>query len=74
MLGSLSYEEILDLSNRISTSSTNIRNIVEKYGNELAEVINFCDSLDSYSKFIDSNVSLNKDADTALEYMIEKNK
>ncbi len=74
MLGSLKYEELLELSNSISTSSKNIRTIIEKYGGDLSEVLNFCDSLDSYSKFIDSSINLNKDADQALQFMIEKNK
>lgn len=74
MLGILSYEEMIELSKSLSESSKNIRTIIENYVDDLSNVIEFCDSIDSYSKFIDSNVSLNKDADQALQYMIEKNK
>lgn len=74
MLGSLNYNEIQELSKSLSNSSKNIRSIIEKYGDNLINVIEFCDSIDSYSKFIDNNISLNKDADQALAYMIEKNK
>lgn len=74
MLGSLSYEEMIKLSTAISESSQKIREIAAKYGDNLGEVINFCDSLDSYSKFIESSVSLNRDADSALQFMIDKNK
>lgn len=74
MLGSLNYDELLELSKSLSDSSKNIRTIVEKYGDDLINVIEFCDYIDSYSKFIDSSVSLNKDADYALQYIIEKNK
>lgn len=74
MLGSLKYDEIQELSKSLSNSSKNIRAIIEKYGDNLISVIEFCDSLDSYSNFIDNNISLNKDADQALKYMIEKNK
>lgn len=74
MLGSLSYEELLELSKSLSDSSNNIRTIIEKYGGDLNAAIEFCDSVESYSKFIDNNISLNKDADQALQYMIEKNK
>lgn len=74
MLGSLNYDEIQELSKSLSNSSKNIRSIIEKYGDSLISVTEFCDSIDSYSKFIDNNISLNKDADQALEYMIEKNK
>lgn len=74
MLGSLSYEELMNYAKSIETSSDSIRNIVSKYGEDLADVINFCDSLDSYVKYIESSITLNKDADKALEYIIEKNK
>ena len=74
MLGSLNYNEIQELSKSLSNSSKNIRAIIEKYGDNLINVIEFCDSIDSYSKFIDNNISLNKDADQALEYITQKNK
>lgn len=74
MLGSLNYDELLELSKSLLNSSKSIRTMIETYENDLASVIEFCDTIDSYSKFIDSNVSLNKDADQALEYIIEKNK
>lgn len=74
MLGSLSYDEIKKLSGSLSNSSNNIRQIVTKYNDELTDVVDFCNSLDAYAKFIDSSINLNKDADEALKYMIEKNK
>ncbi len=74
MLGSLSYDEIKKLNDSLSNSSNNIRQIVTKYNDELADVVDFCNSLDAYAKFIDSSINLNKDADEALKYMIEKNK
>ena len=74
MLGSLNYDVIQELSKSLSNSSKNIRAIIEIYGDYLISVIEFCDSLDSYSKFIDNNISLNKDADQALEYITQKNK
>ena len=74
MLGSLSYDEIKKLSDSLSNSSNNIREIVTKNNDELADVVDFCNCLDAYAKFIDSSINLNKDADEALKYMIEKNK
>ena len=74
MLGSLSYEELLKQAESIANSSNNIREIVTQYGEDLSDVISFCNSLDSYVKYIESSVTLNKDADLALKYMIEKNK
>lgn len=74
MMNSLSYDELSDLSQSLSNSSENIRKIIEKYGEDLTKVMEFCDCIDSYSKFLDTNISLNKDADQALQYIIEKNK
>lgn len=74
MLGSLSYEELIGQAKSIETSANNIRNIISKYGDDLVDVSSFCDSLDSYVKYIESSINLNKDADKALNYMIEKNK
>lgn len=74
MLGSLSYEELLQLANSISTSSNNIRSIASKYNENLNDIISFCDSLDSYVKYIENSVTLNKDADLALQYIESKNK
>lgn len=73
MLGSLSYDEVKKLSDSLSNSSSNIRQICSKY-DELVDIGDFCNSLDAYTKFIDSSINLNKDADEALKYMIEKNK
>lgn len=74
MLGSLSYDDLLKQAESISSSSNSIREIVTQYGENLKEVISFCNSLDSYVKYIESSVTLNKDADLALQYMIDKNK
>lgn len=74
MLGSISYDEAKNLSDSLLNSSSTIRKIADKYSEDLSGVLEFCNSLDSYAKFIDSSITLNKDADEALLYMIEKNK
>lgn len=74
MLGALSYEELKKLSDNLDSSSNNIREVIEKYGDSMNEVLEFCNRIEAYSKFINSNISLNQDADTALLYMINKNK
>lgn len=73
VLGSISYEEAKTASASLLNSSTTIRKIIDKYGDNLSEIVEFCNSLDAYIKFIDSNISLNIDADEALRYMMEKN-
>ena len=75
MIGSLSYEQMSKLANDLASSSSTIRQIIEKYSSEqVNEIYNFCDILDSYSRFLLSYVDLYKDSDAALKYMIDKNK
>ena len=74
MLGTVSYEELSNQAKSIEASANSIRSIVSKYSEELGDVISFCDILDSYVKYIESSITLNKDADVALQYLIDKNK
>ncbi len=75
MIGSLTYEEMLKLSEDLAKSSESIRSIINKYDSDsIKNVVGFCDSIDSYSRFLNSSVELFKDSDEALKVMIEKNK
>lgn len=74
MIGDLSYEEMKKVSESLSSSSQIIRSIVEKYNPDLNSITDFCDSLDRYTKFLETSVQLYQDSDEALETMIEKNK
>ena len=65
MLGSISYDEAKTSSASLLSSSATIRKIIDKYGEDLSEVAEFCNSLEAYVKFIDSNIDLNIDADEA---------
>ena len=73
MIGDLKYEDISNYASQLQSSSNNIKGIVAKYP-EIQNIKNFCNTLDSYIRFLLSTVSLYSDSERALSYIIEKNK
>ena len=75
MIWSLSYEEMSNLAKSLSNSSSKIREVIGKYNSDkLNKIIDFCDTIDAYARFLTSYVELYQDSDEALKFMIEKNK
>lgn len=75
MIGNLSYDEMLHLARQLENSSFNIKEVMKKYNSDqVSEIYDFCDSVDSYSRFLTTYVELYQDSDEALKFMIEKNK
>ena len=74
MIGEMTYEEMEQAYKSLAKSSQIIREIIDKYHPNIDQVTEFCDSLDNYSKFLETSVKLYQDSDSALKVMIEKNK
>ena len=74
MIGEMTYDEMDKAYRSLTKSSQVIRNIVDKYHPDMDAITEFCDSLDNYSKFLETSVKLYRDSDAALEFMIKKNK
>lgn len=74
MIEKLTYDEVLAFSKKLNSSSKTIREIMNHYEEDLKEIEDFCDSLDTYISFLDSSVNLYKDSDKALEFIMNKNK
>lgn len=75
MIGSIKYEDMENYSTVLLDSSKMIKEIVGKYNiDDFSAVVDFCDKIESYSRFLSSSVDLFKDSDLALQSMIEKNK
>lgn len=74
MIGEMSYEEMKKTAQMLSQSSQTIRSIIENYDPDLNSVTDFCNSLDNYTKFLETSLELYQDSDEALKVMIEKNK
>jgi len=65
MIGNFTYEEVLKYSVKLYKESIILKELIN--GKNLQELDDFVSSLDSYSKYLESCVELNKDADNALE-------
>lgn len=75
MIGSLSFEEFIKYAESLKVSSDNLRKLLKKYESYgVDRVLEFCDTIDSYSRYLSSTVQLYKDSDEALKTIIEKNK
>ena len=75
MIGSLSYEEFMKYADSLKGSSNNLKNVIKKYESYgIDRVLEFCDSIDLYSRYLSSTVQLYRDSDEALKTIIEKNK
>lgn len=72
MIDKLSYEELKNIANLLDRSSKSIREIANKYSNELDKVSEFCSSIDSYVNFIESSIKLYQDSEIALESIKRK--
>lgn len=73
MIGKLTYEQIEQLTAILSTSSSNLRELLNSYQNnpELGprtdKMLNFCSDVDKYINQLTSTLKLNKDADIVIE-------
>lgn len=75
MIGSLSYDEFMKYAESLKVSSDNLKKLLKKYESYgVGRVFEFCDTIDSYSRYLSSTVQLYKDSDAALKNIIEKNK
>ena len=64
-----------DFANSLQSSSEKIRQVISHYEfEETPNIFEFCDTIDSYVRFLNTYVELYGDSDEALKFMIEKNK
>ncbi len=72
MIENLTYDQILSVSNELKKYCTNVNQVIK--GKEVGELEDFVASVDSYTKFLDNNVELNRAADMALADLINQKK
>lgn len=65
MIDKLSYEDVLTISKDIKEQAEIIQHLAEQRG--VTELSDFIATVEGYSKFLETTVKLNKDADEALE-------
>jgi prefoldin subunit 5 len=79
MIGKLTYDQIEEILNILSTSSNNLKDFLENYnGTDMIstkskKVVNFCNELDKYIANMKSNISINKDADKVVNDLKARN-
>ncbi len=72
MIDQLTYDEILKYSQKIYKESKILQEISKN--KNIQEINDFIASLDSYSKYLESTVIINQDADKALEELLKSKK
>lgn len=72
MIEKFSYEKLKEMTNQLSVSSNNIRDIVEKYPKDLGKISDFCSSVEAYVNFINTSIVLYQDSEKALEGILKK--
>lgn len=64
MIGKLTYEQVLEISKELKVQADIIENLVKD--KEKQELVDFAATVEGYSKFLETTVEINKDADRAL--------
>ncbi len=69
MIDKLSYDDILLISQELKKESDIVKELASK--RNLKEIEDFATTVEGYSKFLENTVSINKDADEAIEGLKE---
>ena len=69
MIDKLSYDDILLISQELKKESDIVKELASK--RNLKEIEDFSTTVEGYSKFLENTVSINKDADEAIEGLKE---
>ncbi len=72
MIDKLTYDQILTISKELAKQSEIVDNLVKDRG--IQELKDFAATVEGYSKFLETTVQMNKDADKALEELKKLNK
>lgn len=65
MIGTMSYEEVLGIAKELETSVKTINNVIKDQN--INELEDFTSTVESYAKYLQTTVELNKDADKVIE-------
>ena len=64
MIGKLTYDQMLEVSRDLRERADIISSLVRNKDNQ--ELLDFAATVEGYSKYLETTVQINKDADTAL--------
>lgn len=72
MIDKLTYDQILAISKELSVQADIIDKLVQN--RNIQDLKDFAATVEGYSKFLETTVLMNKDADKALEELKKSNK
>lgn len=70
MIDKLTYDQVLAISKELRAQADIIDNLVKDKDNQ--ELIDFAATVEGYSKFLETTVEINRDADKALEELSKR--
>ena len=70
MIDRLTYEQVLNVAKALRTEAEAVEEVAK--AREIQDIVDFAASVESYAKFLEDTVELNKDADKALEDLTGK--
>ena len=70
MIDKLTYDQVLAISNELRKNAEIIHNLVKD--KESSELNDFVATVEGYSKYLETVVEINKDADQALQELKQK--
>jgi hypothetical protein len=70
MIGKLSYNEVSAISKELQKQAEIIDKLAEAHN--IPELQDFVATVEGYSKFLETTIAMNKDADEALKELKEK--
>lgn len=72
MIDKLTYDEILEASRILKENSDIIDSLIEN--KNLNDLEDFVSTVEGYSKYLETVVEINKDADLALQFLVTQKK
>jgi len=70
MIDKLTYDQVLTFSKELKNQAEIINNLFKNKENQ--ELADFIATVEGYSKFLETTVEINKDADKALEELMSR--
>lgn len=70
MIDKLTYDQVLTFSKELKSQAEIINNLLKNKENQ--ELADFIATVEGYSKFLETTVEINKDADKALEELMSR--
>lgn len=72
MIGKLTYDQILVISDELKKQSKILEELIQN--KNTPDLKDFIATVEGYSKYLETTVEINKDADLALQELKNKNK